>query len=225
MSVLKKEKLQECLHCRKRLPASSYDKGRNVCRPCRSKQKVEYNRIYQKKHRNNIVLPIDPLPPLKKKKAKAAKKKATTTTAAPPPTPVIKDSFGNRSSAEAYVADQIRKDIDALDDLIGRYEGMLDDTMVVKEQKDVTARIEACVQKRVELSMKLVKAFDLFSDLGRPVDDDPLYTPVYINIVTTMPESCIVPDKFHRAVEEIQHEEVLKGDGYDDNNNNNSSRD
>ena len=183
---------KQCSKCNKDLPVNDFYRGRASCKSC---FKTQVNGTPAKAKTTVIKSTITPPKKRNKTPKKPAKRNTPTTTDI---------SFGARSDVERYIAEQILKDIQGLDDLIQTYQELVDSSDNRKEQKDYAAKIETATAKRIDLNLKLIKAFDLFADLGKPIEDNPLYTPVHFTLNLAMPASCIVTNKFAPEPDEIQ---------------------
>lgn len=81
--------------------------------------------------------------------------------------------------------------------------GVLPESLIDKLEKH-QERARKVLKDRADMLQNFMKQFELFSTLDRPADEDPLYTPVHLNIVTVPPPEAIIPNKFELDEDEIE---------------------
>ena len=121
---------------------------------------------------------------------------------------ILKDKsdvkFQTREEAEEFIANDLMNDISTLNALADLYEDLANEAGSKKDKKEYAAKLETVTQKKIDLKLKLIKSFDFFSELSKPENDDPLYTPVHIYLNENIPSESIVESKFHAKSDEIQ---------------------
>ena len=185
-----------CNKCDRTLSLDYFEKGRKNCKICLNLQRAE---LIKKKALKEIakvdgdtieeVKPINNNDELSALVAKKLKEKINDESDE-------EINFNDRSDIESFIAKDLIADIKDLDNLIAVYKDLANTATNNRDKKDFAAKIETATAKKIDLKLKLMKNFDLFTELSKPVEDDPLYTPVYLNIITELPESCIVEPEF-----------------------------
>jgi len=185
------EQLKQCSSCELLKPLEQFEKRRSKCKTCIYKQRAEITAKKSLDEQNQFPkIEEEPedfqLPP------NIAKK-------------MVEMSFGkSREKTEAFIAQDMLNDLAELSDTIALYKSLVTQTKVMKEKKEYASKIETATAKKMDIKLKLIKNFGFFTDLSKPVEDDPLYTPVHLFIVPECPQSSIVPNKFNPQEDEIQ---------------------
>ena len=111
----------------------------------------------------------------------------------------LQNDFSEMKSDAKVLVTCLRNQIQAESAETGRV-----DKQLLENFEKAQNRVRHICKDQSSILAMLMKQFELFSALDRPMDDDPIYTPVNLVIQTAPPKDAVVANRFELDEDDIE---------------------